>query len=116
MLIPLYSKIGFSIKITVYLLVVYVIYEIAYFYKIGTDNKLIDTTFYYIVPYGGVLTYLGYNYHRMKKKELIAALSLFCFVGLGVYYWHKFGSPQLVQISKYPPRCPHSPRKPLEIE
>ena len=105
MLIPLYSRIGFSIKTTLCLLFVYVVYEIAYYYKIGTDNKIIDSTIYYIIPYGGVLTYLGYNYHRMKKKELLAGLSLIVFLGLGIYYWSKYGSPKPVSISKYPPRC-----------
>ena len=105
LLIPLYSKIGFSDKSKWCLLIVYVIYEIAFYYKIGTDNKVFDTTFYYIIPYGGVLTYLGYNYNRTRRKELIAFLSLFVFFALMIHYWVKLGSFQLVQISKYPPRC-----------
>lgn len=105
MLIPLYSKTGFSFKTTFCLFIVYLIYEIAFFCQIGTYNKFIDTTFYYIVPYGGVLTYLGYNFHRIKNKSLVTALSFVVFVGFGIYYWYKFGSPQSVQMSKYPPRC-----------
>ena len=104
MLIPLYSKIGFSYKTSLSLFLIYLIYEIAFFYKIGTENRFFDTTFYYIVPYGGVLTYLGYNYRQIKNKNLVVASSLFIFFVVGGYYWHKFGSPQLVQISKYPPR------------
>ena len=68
MLIPLYSGIGFSFKPTLCLLFVYVVYEIAYFYKIGTDNKIIDTTIYYIIPYGGVLTYLGSTEKQAKQS------------------------------------------------
>lgn len=105
MLTPLYSKIGFSVKSTWYLLIVYVIYEIAFFYKIGTDNKLIDTTFYYIIPYGGVLTYLGYNYNQIRRKWIIVALSFSAFISLMIYYWVKMGSFQRVEILKYPPRC-----------
>ena len=105
LLVPLYAKTGFSFKTSLCLLLVYLLYEIAHFYSIGTANKLIDTTFYYLVPYGGVLSYFGYHYHQMKHKNLAAALSFLIFAALGAYYWHKFGSPQLVQIAKYPPRC-----------
>lgn len=104
MLIPLYSKIGFSVKTTLFIVALYFVYEIAYYYRIGTDNRLIDTTFYYIVPYGGVLTYLGFNYNRIKRKKAIAIFSLFIFIGLMIYYWIKLGSFQSVQIAKYPPR------------
>ena len=104
MLIPLYSKYGLTRKTTLCLAVMYIIYEIAYYYGIGTENKLIDTTFYYIIPYGGVLTYLGYNYKRITKKLMVVVISFSVFLGLMVYCWAKFGSFQLVQISKYPPR------------
>ena len=105
MLIPLYSKTGFSFKNTLLLVIVYVVYELAYYYKVGTDNMLIDSTFYYIVPYGGVLTYLGYHYSHIKRKNFVALFSLFLFAGLGIYYWVKIGVPQPVYITKSPPRC-----------
>ncbi len=105
LLIPLYSRIGFSFKTSFCFILVYIFYEIAFYYKLGIDNRLIDTTFYYIIPYGGVLTYLGYNYSRIKKKGVLAAIALSVFAALGIYYWIRFGVPQNVQIAKYSPRC-----------
>lgn len=104
-LIPLFSRIKLSRGGMVCIAVVYAIYEIMYYFRIGANHALMDTVFYYIVPYG-VLTYLGYNYHRMKKTQKwgIAAASFVMFAGFGLYYWMKYGSPQLVQIAKYPPR------------
>ena len=104
MLIPLYFKCEFTRKTTLFLAAIYIIYEIAYYYGIGTENKLIDTTFYYMIPYGGVLTYLGFNYSRIKKKNMVVIISFSVFLCLLVYYWVKLGSFQSVQISKYPPR------------
>ena len=88
----------------------YILYEIAYSYKLGLNGSgfikdFIDTTFYYIIPYG-VLTYLGYNYYKMKKRTIlvIALVSFIVFISLAVYYRSIFGSFQSVQIAKYPPR------------
>lgn len=105
LLIPLFSKLKLSIKGLIAVIVVYSLYEIAYYFKIGIDNKFIDTTVYYIIPYG-VLTYLGYNCCQMRKKTryLIIITSLLVFIALFVYYWIVSGSPQLVEIAKYPPR------------
>jgi peptidoglycan/LPS O-acetylase OafA/YrhL len=105
LLIPLYSKIKLSKYGMFGIAVIYILYELAYYFQIGVDNKFLDTTFYYLVPYG-VLTYLGYNYRHIEKKQkgIIVVAALAIFVGLGIYYWLKCGNPQLVQIAKYPPR------------
>ena len=105
LMIPLYSRIGFSFRTSLCLVLAYLFYEIAYYYHLGTDNRFVDTTFYYIIPYGGVLTYLGYNYSRIKRKGIIVAAAFSAFAVLGIFYWVKFGAPQNVQITKYPPRC-----------
>ena len=108
MLIPLFARIKLSIKGIVIVSVTYIIYEIAY-YKIGLSDGIlknfIDTTFYYIIPYG-VLTYLGYNYSSMKKKTkcIIVLISLIVFTSLAIYYYISMGKLQLVEIAKYPPR------------
>lgn len=104
-LIPVFSKIQLSKWGMFYVAIIYILYEISYYFQIGVNNKLIDTTFYYFIPYG-VLTYLGCNYLHLKKKQkvLIAIIAFALFIVLGSYYWNVFGAPQLVSISKYPPR------------
>ena len=105
MLIPLFNKLNFSYKSAILVLAVYLIYEIAYYFQIGTTNKILDTTLYYIIPYG-LLTYLGYNYNNIHKKARywVVLCSGLIFASFGGYYWFINGSPQLVQIAKYPPR------------
>lgn len=80
-------------------------YEVVYYLQIGVENKFLDTTLFYIVPYGG-LTYLGYHFCRMNRKTklAIAITAFLVFVISGAYYWTTTGGPQLVQIAKYPPR------------
>lgn len=108
-MIPMFAKIKFSYKSNIIICILYVLYEIAYYYKIGLGgsffSKIIETTIYYIIPYG-VLTYLGYNYNSITKKAKIgiAITSLLIFVILAVYYYLVSGKPELVQIAKYPPR------------
>ena len=105
LLIPLFHRMKLSIKGLLFILVMYGLYEIAYYFKIGTDNIFLDTTVYYIVPYG-VLTYLGHNYYQMRKRTryLIAITSSLIFAILLFCYWMINKSFQLVSIAKYPPR------------
>lgn len=94
------SKIGLPV-----ILLLYGLFEVLYYYRIGLDNRIFDSTFNYIVPYG-LMTYLGYHYFQMKRKYkyLIVAISAAIFCGLALYYWKIYGYPQFVQIAKYPPR------------
>lgn len=87
-------------------LLIYVIYEILLHYQIGTNIKIIETTFYYIVPYG-FLTFLGYNYNKTSKttKYSIILTSLIIFITLVIYYYLQNGQFQSVQFAKYPPRA-----------
>jgi len=110
MLIPAFAKLKLSSKGFIIVCATYILYEIAYYYKLGLNGSgfikdFIDTTFYYIIPYG-VLTYLGYNYFKMKNrtKLIIALVSFIVFISLAVYYRSTLGLFQLVQIAKYPPR------------
>ena len=110
MLTPIFARLKLSRKGFIIVCATYILYEIAYFYKLGLNGSgfikdFIDTTFYYIIPYG-VLTYLGYNYFKMKNrtKLIIALVSFIVFISLAVYYQSALGSFQLVQIAKYPPR------------
>lgn len=105
-LIPLFAKMRYSYKVWLIMLSVYLLYEICHYFKIGTDIKLIETTFYYIIPYG-LLTFLGFSYDRMKNKTkyIIIGISLAIFIGLAIYNYLQTGSLQTVQIAKYPPRA-----------
>lgn len=105
LLIPLFYRLGFSAKSIIFVSLVYVLYEIAFHFGIGTQNKIIMSTFYYVIPYGAI-TFLGYNYSIMSKraKHLILSVSFMLFLCLATHYWISLGSPQLVKIAKYPPR------------
>ena len=105
LLVPFFCKIKLS-KYGVFLIFfAYILYEIAYYFQIGVESKFVETTFYYIVPYG-LLTYLGYNYFHMKKRQRfwITVTALFLFIGCGIYYAIQTGQWQSPQIAKYPPR------------
>ena len=104
-LIPIYRKINFKTKNIILITLIYIIYEVLYFFEIGTTNKFIDTTFFYIIPYG-VITFIGYNFEKIsnKKRILLIIINLILFSLIGYYYFIKTGSLQLVQIAKYPPR------------
>ncbi len=105
MLVPIFNKMKFNHKNNLIILAIYIIYELCYFLKLGTANKIIDTTFYYIIPYG-MLTYIGYNYNNLTNKERYIAIitNALLFVTFAIYYYFKTNTFQLVQISKYPPR------------
>ena len=104
-LIPIFRKIGYSKRSTIIIVLIYILYEILYYFKIGTSSKIIDSTLYYIIPYG-LLTYLGYNFDQIdiKRKKIYTAISLFLFASLMYYYYTKTGDIELVSIVKYPPR------------
>lgn len=105
MLIPLFSKLKLSAKGFILVIVVYLTYEVSYYLGFGVTNKFLDTTVFYIIPYG-LLTYLGYNYNKMSSKMRLAIMIIsgIVFSAFGSYYWINSGTPQLVQIAKYPPR------------
>jgi peptidoglycan/LPS O-acetylase OafA/YrhL len=102
-MIPLFRKI--KISTWVYVGLVYILYEIMYYYKVGINNRFFDTTFYYIIPYG-LLTFLGVSYKILsnKKKMAIIIISGVTFFSLLMYLWYQNGAIQNVQIAKYPPR------------
>ena len=104
-LIPIFCKWRVSKRNAAVVVVIYLLYEMAYHFKIGVSNKVLDTTFYYIVPYG-LLTYFGANYKQlsMKARCRIIAGAFIVFAMFGCYYWLTSGTPQNVQIAKYPPR------------
>ena len=105
LLIPLFSRLKLSSRVMALVVLLYALYEAAYYLRIGDDVPLVENTFYQIIPYGA-LTWLGYNYPRMKEKHRTAILigAAAVFVALGLLYWHLFGTPQNVQVAKKPPR------------
>ena len=88
-----------------FIIVLYILYELFFQLHIGAQYKIVDTTIYYLIPYGA-LTYLGCCYSNMKKqtKYIILCIACFLFIGLGIYYWMLNGAFQSVQFAKYPPR------------
>lgn len=104
LLVPVFSKIKLSVKGIIGMVSVYCLYELACYFQIGAGNQFLDTTFFYIVPYGA-LTCLGYHFCRMnqKGKRIIAITAALIFTMFGLYYWLINGEPQSVQIAKYPP-------------
>ena len=105
LLIPVFKRIPFNRRSVCAVLVIYAVYEFCCHHAVGMSSRLIETTFYYIVPYGA-LTFLGYHYGRMdgKGRKLIIGTSLIIFLVMMVYYRLRTGAFQLVQIAKYPPR------------
>ena len=104
-LIPLFRRFKLSFKVCCAVVLVYLAFEFLYFFSIGANNKLLDTTVFYIIPYGSV-TFLGFHYTHFSRKNKIILTVLFAviFLLLGVYYWYTTSSLQSVQIAKYPPR------------
>lgn len=107
LLIPIYCRFEeHKKKVFFAVLVLYIVYEVMYFLGIGTDSKLLNSSFFYIIPYG-VITFMGMNYSefsdRTKKRIIFWAFGVFSV--LFIVYWIKTGSIQDVQITKYPPRA-----------
>lgn len=67
LMIPVFDKLSTVKNDWIVVAAAYLVFEIAYFFGIGTDNKLVDSTFYYIIPYG-VLTYLGFHYREFSGR------------------------------------------------
>lgn len=105
LLVPIIERIGFSIKAIVTVILFYLAYEILYHFQIGTNNMAIETTFYYIIPYG-LLTYIGYNLEKIKRKKLIIFIvaNLIIFIATALYLHARTGNFQQIQTYKYPPR------------
>lgn len=105
LLVPLFYKIKPGIVSSIVIALIYIIYEVAYYNRLGTDNRVILTTIYYIIPYG-VITYLGFNYTSFSKltKRIIMIISFALFLGMGIYYRYIYGYFHTTQIAKYPPR------------
>lgn len=105
LLIPLFHRVGLNHKSVISVIALYLLYEIAFYYQLGTENKILMSTLYYIIPYGSV-SFLGFHYRAMKTKAKygIVLASFIIFVSFAVYYRISEGAFQLVQISKYPPR------------
>ena len=105
LLTPLFHETKWSLKYCLIAALLYLIYEIAYCYQVGTDSRLLMSTFYYIVPYG-TLAFFGYHFNRIRTKTKLITLvaSFLAFSVCMIYYWISQGAFQSVQIAKYPPR------------
>ena len=105
LLVPLFNKIGFSFKTIACVLVIYMVYEALFHFGIGENNKFLNTTVYYIIPYG-MLTFIGFNFSKIKdrNKIIITVLSFAIFGVMALRYRTNMGAFQSVGIFKFPPR------------
>ena len=106
LMIPFFCRFGQMRWIWAGVAAAYALYELAYHLKIGTDSKLLMSTFYDFVPYAIGLTYLGVSANRLswQKHLWVAAGALAVFTGMAVYYRLTQGVFQSVQNAKYPAR------------
>ena len=106
LMIPFFCRFGQMRWIWAGVAAAYALYELAYHLKIGTDSKLLMSTFYDFVPYAIGLTYLGVSANRLSRQKhlWVAAGALAVFTGMAVYYHLTQGSFQSVQNAKYPAR------------
>lgn len=104
-LFPLLRKIRMSIKSCIAVITIYFAYEIMYYLGIGRDIAVVDSTLYYIIPYG-LIAFLGYNYSEMsdKVKKIILTSAWIIFAYIFIYYAVKTGGIRNLEINKYPPR------------
>lgn len=102
---PFINKVKLSTKNIIIIFLIFCLYCLAFRLGIGTDNKIVMSTIYFIIPYG-IVTVLGMNYESFsqKTKIIIITISGVLFIAYMCYYWIQTGSFQLVQIEKYPPR------------
>ena len=105
-LIPLFARMGYSRRSWIAVACCYVAYELACHFRLGLDHKLVETTFYYLIPYGA-LTWLGCSRCAMSERTraLLPAAAAVAFAALCVYYRARTGAWQNVQVAKYPPRA-----------
>lgn len=104
-LTPAACKMGYGKKTWLITVSAYVLYEIAFYFSLGTESRFIMSTVYYIIPYG-MITIIGFYYDVMKKRQkvLLFLLSGITFLLMAIYYYVAIGEFQLVSIAKYPPR------------
>ena len=103
--IPLFYKVKNKKYTWAIIFFVYALEEVFYYLSVGVNYKIIETTFYYIIPYG-ILAYLGFKYCdiNLRIKRLIIVCSILCYLAGFIYYYILCGTPQNVQLAKYPPR------------
>ncbi|MBQ0035358.1 MAG: acyltransferase [Firmicutes bacterium] len=104
LLIPLFEKTSKTKKTAFFIVVLYVLYELAYHFGLDS-NAFLDNTVFYIIPYG-VISYFGYIYSDIgqKCKTIIKYSSLVIFAIIFVLLKNVTGSFQLLEVAKYPPR------------
>lgn len=105
LLVPLFSRQKGRAVTLLAVAALYVLYELAVYRGIGRDNRWIDATLYYIIPYGA-LTWLGCRERRMtdRTRWITAGAALAVFAALAVYYRMTRGQMISPQNFKYPPR------------
>lgn len=105
LLIPLFAKLPNNVYTPLVILAVYAVYEVLFALGIGAESRWMMTTVYQIIPYG-VLSYIGYQYPKMKRKTKagITLAALLIFAGCAFVYWISAGSFVSTQEAKYPAR------------
>lgn len=101
-LIPMFYRFRLGI---IPIISLYIVYEITWYYQVGTDSIFLMSTWYYIIPYG-TLAYLGCRIREIDRngKKRLLVISFVVFMTLAVMYGYKTGSFVPTQTAKYPPR------------
>lgn len=104
LLAPLYSRYKGGFAFPTAILLVYILFEVACYYQIGTST-VVGATAMRLIPYGAV-AFWGANYARYSKKAKVIFAGLFgiIFLAFAVYLFKKTGWFVNVQEYKYPPR------------
>ena len=105
-IVPFVSKINFSYRRSSFgILLLYFLYEALCQFRVGTSYRIIDSTLFYIIPYGIILI-LGINYESFSRKTKVFLAFLFTavFTIIEICYIAKNGEFLFVQQFKYSPR------------
>ena len=102
-LIPIIYKVGYSRKVSILLVLIFLIYEIICTITTLSDNRLIYITVITIIPWGGV-TYLGFYLDQIsqKQRKIIIFISLIIFIICASILKWRTGEFVLTSDYKYP--------------
>lgn len=105
MMVPLINKFKPKKGNIFVIVLLYIFYELCYYFNVFTDNRIIDSTFYYLIPYS-IVTYLGFYYSSFTKREKYWGwwISTLFFIVIFLENFFKYGEVQMISEAKYPPR------------
>ncbi|MBO6055375.1 MAG: acyltransferase [Alphaproteobacteria bacterium] len=104
-IVPFAKKLCLFNKSWVFIGLVYLIYEVLYLLGIGVNCRIIESTLYYVIPYGVVLIF-GMQYQNFSRKTcyVLCISSTLIFLSLELFFYAQNNCFVFVQNFKYPPR------------